>query len=86
MRAGMITQTQSLEALMEKGTVVVGSPRTVREKLERMRDRTNLGTVMALLQFGTLSDELTRRNAEMFASEVMPHLRDDASPIAAAAE
>jgi hypothetical protein len=29
-----------------------------------------------MLQFGVLPDELTRRNMEMFASEVMPHLRD----------
>jgi hypothetical protein len=29
-----------------------------------------------MLQFGTLPDDLTRRNMEMFASEVMPHLRD----------
>jgi hypothetical protein len=29
-----------------------------------------------MLQFGTLSDELTKRNMEMFASEVMPHLRN----------
>jgi hypothetical protein len=29
-----------------------------------------------MLQFGTLSDELTRRNMEMFASEVMPHLKN----------
>jgi len=25
---------------------------------------------------GVLSDELTRRNMELFASEVMPHLRN----------
>jgi hypothetical protein len=29
-----------------------------------------------MLQFGVMSDELTRRNMEMFASEVMPHLKN----------
>ena len=29
-----------------------------------------------MLQFGVLNDELTKRNMEMFASEVMPHLRN----------
>jgi hypothetical protein len=29
-----------------------------------------------MLQFGVLSDELAKRSMEMFASEVMPHLRD----------
>jgi len=40
-----------------------------------LRDATNAGKLMTMLQFGVLSDELTRRNMEMFASEVMPHLR-----------
>jgi hypothetical protein len=30
---------------------------------------------VALLQFGVLSNELTRRNMDLFATEVMPHLR-----------
>jgi len=55
--------------------VVVGSPRTVRDHLARLRDATNAGKLVTMLQFGTLSDELTRRNMEMFAAEVMPHLR-----------
>ena len=41
-----------------------------------MREKTGFGILVALLQFGILSDELTRRNMEMFAAEVMPHLRD----------
>jgi hypothetical protein len=28
-----------------------------------------------MFQFGTLSDELTRRSMELFASDVMPYLR-----------
>jgi hypothetical protein len=43
--------------------------------IERMRERTGFGILVALLQFGILGDELTRRNMEMFAAEVMPHLR-----------
>ena len=61
---------------MESGTVVVGSPRTVRDQLARLRDATSAGKLVTMLQFGVLSDELTRRNMEMFRSEVMPHLRD----------
>ena len=56
--------------------MVVGSPKTVRDKLSRLRDETRAGKLITMLQFGTLSDELTRRNMEMFASEVMPHLRN----------
>jgi alkanesulfonate monooxygenase SsuD/methylene tetrahydromethanopterin reductase-like flavin-dependent oxidoreductase (luciferase family) len=73
---GSRTQRQTLEELMESGTVVAGSPRTVREQIERLRDLTGLNNVVTMLQFGVLPDDLARRNMEMFAFEVMPHLRD----------
>jgi alkanesulfonate monooxygenase SsuD/methylene tetrahydromethanopterin reductase-like flavin-dependent oxidoreductase (luciferase family) len=65
----------TMEELVENGTAVVGSPKTVREQLERQRDATGANNLVTMLQFGTLSDELTRRNMEMFAAEVMPRLR-----------
>jgi hypothetical protein len=40
-----------------------------------MRDKTGLGILLPMFQFGILSDELARRNIEMFAAEVMPHLK-----------
>jgi len=66
----------SLEELMASGTVVVGSPRTVRDELARLRDATGANNLVTMLQFGVLNDELTKRNMELFAAEVMPHLRD----------
>jgi hypothetical protein len=47
----------------------------VRERIARIQDQTGAKIVIAMLQFGTMSDELTRRNMEMFATEVMPHFR-----------
>src|ERR1700758_5142677 len=65
----------TIDELIESGTVIAGSPRTVREKIEHMRDLTGFNILVALLQFGVLSNELTRRNMALFAAEVMPHLR-----------
>jgi len=62
--------------LVESGTALIGSPKTVLAGIEKMRERTGFGILVCLLQFGILSDELTRRNMDMFAAEVMPHLRD----------
>ena len=76
MRAGLGLEPQSLERLMELGTVVVGTPKTVRERLERMRDKTGLGILIPLLQVGTMSDAVARRNMELFASEIIPHFKD----------
>ena len=66
----------SLEELMESGTVVVGSPRTVRDHIARLREATGANHLVTMLQFGVLDDTLTKRNMELFAAEVMPHFRD----------
>ena len=66
---------QTIEQLVASGTIVVGSPATVRGQIERVRDQTGFDILIALLQFGVMSDELARRNMELFAGEVMPKLR-----------
>ena len=71
LRGGKLTA----EALIDSGTALIGSPKTVLAGIERMRERTGFGILVALLQFGILSDELTRRNMDLFAAEVMPRLR-----------
>ena len=77
MRKALGSRTRhSMEELIESGTVVVGSPRTVRDQLSRLRDATGANNLVTMLQFGVLPDDLTKRNMEMFASEVMPHLRN----------
>jgi alkanesulfonate monooxygenase SsuD/methylene tetrahydromethanopterin reductase-like flavin-dependent oxidoreductase (luciferase family) len=65
----------SADYLIGSGTAVIGSPKTVRAKIEEMRDKTGLGILLPMFQFGILSDQLARRSIEMFAAEVMPHLR-----------
>ena len=63
------------DELIASGTVIVGSPATVRRKIDEMHSRTGFEILVAMPQFGTLDDVLTRRNMERFAAEVMPHFR-----------
>ena len=72
---GAWPRRQTIDELIASGTIVVGSPATVREKIERVREQTGFDILIALLQFGVLPDHLARRNMEMFAAEVMPKLR-----------
>jgi alkanesulfonate monooxygenase SsuD/methylene tetrahydromethanopterin reductase-like flavin-dependent oxidoreductase (luciferase family) len=72
---GSRPRNQTIDELIANGTVVAGSPKTVREKIERVREQTGFNILIALLQFGVLSNELTYRNMEFFASEVMPYFR-----------
>jgi alkanesulfonate monooxygenase SsuD/methylene tetrahydromethanopterin reductase-like flavin-dependent oxidoreductase (luciferase family) len=60
---------------IEKEFVVVGSPATVREKLENMVRTLNVGHLMTLLQFGSMPHEQTLKNIELFGREVLPHLQ-----------
>jgi alkanesulfonate monooxygenase SsuD/methylene tetrahydromethanopterin reductase-like flavin-dependent oxidoreductase (luciferase family) len=72
---GAWPRRQTIDELIASGTIVVGSPATVRERIERVREQTGFDILIALLQFGVLPDHLARRNMEMFAGEVMPKLR-----------
>lgn len=64
-----------IETLMENGTVLVGTPEQVRERIDKTREATGAEQVIAMMQFGVLPDHLAKRNMELFASEVMPKLR-----------
>ena len=72
---GAWPRRQTIDELIASGTIVVGSPATVREKIERVREQTGFDILISLLQFGVLPDHLARRNMEMFVGEVMPKLR-----------
>ena len=61
--------------MIDKEFVVVGSPATVREKLEAMAKRLNVGHLMVALQFGSMPHAQTKKNIELFAREVLPHLQ-----------
>jgi alkanesulfonate monooxygenase SsuD/methylene tetrahydromethanopterin reductase-like flavin-dependent oxidoreductase (luciferase family) len=61
--------------MIEREFVVVGSPATVRQKLEAMAKRLNVGHLMTVLQFGSMSHAQAKRNIELFGREVLPHLQ-----------
>jgi len=57
---------------------LVGSPETVRERLLGFVNELGLGTVLALLQFGSLPADLTARSTHLYATEVVPYVREHA--------
>ena len=61
--------------MIDKEFVVVGSPATVRDKLEAMAKRLNVGHLMVALQFGSMPHGLAKKNIELFGREVLPHLQ-----------
>jgi len=68
----------TLEKAIELGLIVCGSAATVRSALESYRKDMRFGNLLVLCQFGTLPADLTRKNMELFAREVMPAVQDPA--------
>jgi alkanesulfonate monooxygenase SsuD/methylene tetrahydromethanopterin reductase-like flavin-dependent oxidoreductase (luciferase family) len=69
-----ITQDLTIETAIDMGMIICGSPETVRQSIEshwQMR----FDNLLTMLQFGTLSQELTRRNMDLFAQEVLPAIQ-----------
>lgn len=74
-RAGVGMERHSIEHLMKLGTMICGTPKTVLQKISDVREKTGLGIFVANFQTGTRPIELARRNMELFAAEVLPHLQ-----------
>jgi alkanesulfonate monooxygenase SsuD/methylene tetrahydromethanopterin reductase-like flavin-dependent oxidoreductase (luciferase family) len=69
------SRTRSFAELVQDGFIIVGSAATVAEQLRAHQQAMGFGIFCALLHFGSLPADLTRRNLETFAKEVMPHFR-----------
>jgi alkanesulfonate monooxygenase SsuD/methylene tetrahydromethanopterin reductase-like flavin-dependent oxidoreductase (luciferase family) len=57
---------------VEQGHIIAGSPATVREQLTEAIKMLRVGHLMCLLHIGSMPKDLTLKNTEMFAREVMP--------------
>jgi alkanesulfonate monooxygenase SsuD/methylene tetrahydromethanopterin reductase-like flavin-dependent oxidoreductase (luciferase family) len=78
LKAGMKPYPElSFEELVEQGYVIVGGPESVRNRIGELRDELGFGQMMTMLAMGDMSAEITRRNTEIFATEVMPHFRTE---------
>jgi len=64
-----------MDAIVENGYVIVGSPDEVVEQLREVATNLNVGHLMLLLQFGNMGKELCRYNTKLFAEQVMPKLQ-----------
>jgi alkanesulfonate monooxygenase SsuD/methylene tetrahydromethanopterin reductase-like flavin-dependent oxidoreductase (luciferase family) len=65
----------TVESLIEQGIILCGSPDTVRKKLVDSHRLLGFQNFLGLLQFATLPRDLTERNIQLFASEVLPAIQ-----------
>jgi alkanesulfonate monooxygenase SsuD/methylene tetrahydromethanopterin reductase-like flavin-dependent oxidoreductase (luciferase family) len=67
--------SSTLDTLIANGMILVGSPKTVREKIMACQKEMGFGHLMAMLQVASLPADLTEKNIRLFATEVMPYLQ-----------
>ena len=68
--------TGDVEAAMAGGSVVVGSPDTVRKNLEEQVKTLGVNYLIVAPYFGIISHENAMRTVNLFAEEVMPALME----------
>jgi alkanesulfonate monooxygenase SsuD/methylene tetrahydromethanopterin reductase-like flavin-dependent oxidoreductase (luciferase family) len=59
----------------EAGYVIVGSPETVRQRLEEYARKVGFGVLIANFSVGNAPREYTEKSMSLFAEKVMPGLR-----------
>jgi alkanesulfonate monooxygenase SsuD/methylene tetrahydromethanopterin reductase-like flavin-dependent oxidoreductase (luciferase family) len=63
------------DELVANKMVIVGSPESVTEQIEALRDDLGFGQIMGLMCIGDTPHHRVVRTMELFANEVMPHFR-----------
>ena len=76
-------RTVGFDELVDMGSVIVGSPATVLERLVEFVRRFRIGNLHAMLQFGSMPRQLAMDNIGLFAAEVLPTLRGFCGPTSA---
>ena len=70
------TLAREMDAIVEKGYVIIGSPDEVADQLKKVAVDLNVGHLMLLMQFGNMGKDLAMYNTKLFAEKVMPQLSD----------
>ncbi|HVB68244.1 MAG TPA: hypothetical protein VNE67_10360, partial [Acetobacteraceae bacterium] len=66
---------REMDAIVDRGYVIIGSPDDVTEQLREVARNLNVGHLMLLLQFGNMGKQVCRANTKLFAEKVMPNLK-----------
>jgi alkanesulfonate monooxygenase SsuD/methylene tetrahydromethanopterin reductase-like flavin-dependent oxidoreductase (luciferase family) len=74
-KSGLVAGGMTIETLIEKGFVAVGTPDTVRQQIEEVQKELGFGTLCANFHFATMPHELFMSSLHLFADKVMPALR-----------
>lgn len=71
-----VGQRFTVDELIQKGVVLVGSPETVRQKLAEYQDLAGFNNIFTKTQMGTMPHDMAMENQDAVAKEILPYFRD----------
>ena len=69
-----VVRGATFEECIEEGSVIAGSPATVRAEIERQAKELGINYLLTYMFLGTMSLPEALRSLQLFSGEVMPHL------------
>ena len=69
-----VVRGTTFEECIEEGSVIAGSPATVRAEIERQAEALGINYLLTYMFLGTMSLPEALRSLQLFSTEVMPHL------------
>ena len=79
--AKMLGDAENWKDIDEMGSIFVGSPDTVFDKLWEFVDEANIGNLLIQFHIGNLSKEKTLKSQQLFAEKVLPRLRAESKKL-----
>src|SRR6202023_1536766 len=70
------TLAREMDAIVDKGYVIIGSPDEVAAQLREVAKNLNVGHLMMLPRLGNMGKHLAKYNTQLCAEQVMPQLHD----------
>ena len=71
----VLCEQEALSALGLEGADLVGSPATVRDRLEAVCREMKVGNLLTMMHMGEMPHELAEKSVRLFSDEVLPHLK-----------
>jgi alkanesulfonate monooxygenase SsuD/methylene tetrahydromethanopterin reductase-like flavin-dependent oxidoreductase (luciferase family) len=75
----MLGDAESWDDIDASGSITVGSPETVRDRLLEFIAESGVGNLLIQFHFGNMADDLTRKSMRLFTELVAPALREESA-------
>lgn len=77
----LLGDAENWKDIDEMGSIIVGSPETVRQKLMEFVNEAHIGNLLIQFHIGNLSKEKTLKSQALFAEKVLPRIRAESQAL-----